>query len=148
MKSIKRNYFQNSITLLRRFPSSQNSVSKAVVMMKVSNVAGIVNLIVNHRSSLDGLRTSPLLSEYENDLARLTVVSTSRGRLPRVGNTARSGADSEVGKAVKSVVKESGVMTGGGRWGDVQNREAVVNCMNVMIIVSRLPEESQSFFCI
>ena len=103
---------------------------------------------MNHRSSLDGLRTSPLLSEYENDLARLTVVSTSRGRLRRAGNTARSGADSEVGKAVKSVVKESGVMTGEGKWGDVQNREAVVNCRNVMIIVSRLPEESQSFFCI
>jgi len=49
---------------------------------------------------------------------------------------------------VQSVVKESGVMTGEGKLGDVQNREDVLNCSNVMIIVSRLPEESQSLFYI
>ena len=45
VKPIKRKYFQNSISLLRGFPGSQSFVSKAAVMMKVSNLAGIADLL-------------------------------------------------------------------------------------------------------
>ena len=45
VKPIKRKYFQNSISLLKGFPGSQNWVSKTVAVMKVSNLAVIVNLL-------------------------------------------------------------------------------------------------------
>ena len=44
-KPIKRTHFQNSVSLLKGFPGSQNWVSKTVAMMKVSNLAVIVNLL-------------------------------------------------------------------------------------------------------
>ena len=37
-----------------------------------------VGTIMNHRSSLHGLRTSSLSSEYENEVGQLTVVLTKR----------------------------------------------------------------------
>ena len=45
VKPIKRKYFQNSISLLRTFPNSQDCVFKAVAVMKVSNLAGTVDLL-------------------------------------------------------------------------------------------------------
>ena len=45
VKLIKRNYFLNSIALLRRFPGSQNWAFKAAVVRKVSNPTGILDLL-------------------------------------------------------------------------------------------------------
>jgi len=42
---IKRMYFQNSISLVKGFPGSQNWVSKAVAVMKAFNLADTVDLL-------------------------------------------------------------------------------------------------------
>ena len=69
VKPVKRKYFRNSIALQRGFPGSQNSVCEATVVKKVSNPAGIADLLpelVCHQTKVGISSSSPEISILES----------------------------------------------------------------------------------
>ena len=93
MKPIKRTYFLNSIALLRGFPGSQNCIFKAAVVRKVSNPAGIVDLLrelVCRQTKVGISSSSPSIRTLER---LITIPSSSVPNRPVRPSSGEDGTD-------------------------------------------------------